>query len=634
MDVGLSFAGRRSLALDRALAWRLALGAVFTASVVLRSLAAWRRVAPDYFPDEDTYAALSRSIAAGHLPAVRGHTVLFPALLEPVLTAPAWWFGSLETGYRITQELGVLAMSSAAFVCFWGARRLGAERGPALAAAALAVAIPDLGYSAFVLSEPFAYPLFLAAIVTGAAALARPTRRSQAVFVVLALAAAFARLQLAVLIPAYLVTALLLGRLRHQRVAFAGLGAAVLVVVAAVVGFYGGGKIDEFSPAALGRNVLVLAFAAGWIAVPAGLLGIAGSWFRPRSDLERAFGAFATVAAVGVLLEATLYGAVSSVHERYGFYVLPLLFLGFALHASRGWPWRPAAAAISALLLLAAATVTMSGWSPAHSLFLIGLHRLDELAGSPGGGGVVLALAAGALSLVGALCAWRRLTVVAAVLSLAFCCAASALAVSFDSRNSANTRASFLPAGPDWIQGPATVVLGPASEDSFFQQLFWDRGATAAAVLPGVVLPDTFGATATAISPDGRLRGLSGRVVLDEDGDALVPAQPLHWNAAWLEAASPQLVAAIDGRGGDTWIAPSGEGRIYRQGRLSFTVTAPAKVTFTLAGKRIVLAANTPTRVSVCGARTFRYRFSTHGWVGLRQVSARTSFPRFTPGSC
>src|SRR5581483_4209659 len=518
MDVGLSFAGRRSLALDRALATRLALAAVFGASVVLRSLAAWRRVAPDYFPDEDTYAALSRSIAAGHLPSVRGHAAHFPALLEPILTAPAWWFGSLETGYRITQELGVVAMSSAALVCFWGARRLGANRGPALAAAALAVAIPDLGYSAFVLSEPFAYPLFLAALVTGAAALARPTRRSQALFVVLALAAAFARLQLAILIPAYLVAALLLGRLRHQRVALAGLGMAMLVVAAAVFGFYGGGKLDAFSPLALGRNALVLALAAGWVVVPAGLLGIGGSWLRPRTELERAFGAFASVAGVGVLLEATLYGTASSVHERYGFYVLPLLFLGFALHASRGWPWPRVAAGLCAALLLAAATVTMSGWSPAHSLFLIALHRLDEVAGTPGAGGVTLALAAGLLALVGALCAWKRLTTVAAVLALAFCCGASALAVSFDSRNTVATRAAFLPDGPDWITGHATVVLGASSQDSFFQQFFWDRGATAAAVLPEVVLPDSFGATATALTKDGRLGGLTGRVVLDEDG--------------------------------------------------------------------------------------------------------------------
>ncbi|HVA29827.1 MAG TPA: hypothetical protein VMU58_01030, partial [Gaiellaceae bacterium] len=80
MGIGVSLPVRRALSLDRATAWRLALGGLVAGSIVVRTWAAWLRVTPNYFPDEGIYAALSRSLAHGHLPAVRGHVAQFPAL--------------------------------------------------------------------------------------------------------------------------------------------------------------------------------------------------------------------------------------------------------------------------------------------------------------------------------------------------------------------------------------------------------------------------------------------------------------------------------------------------------------------------------------------------------------------------
>jgi len=633
VEAGLPYPSRRFLALDRALAWRLTLGSVFVASVTARSWAAFRRATPDFFPDESTYASLSRSLAQGHLPAVRGHVAHFPALLEPLLTAPAWWFGSLETGYRVTQVIGSVAISTTALLVWWGARRLGVGRGTALAAAGLAVAVPDVGYASSVLSEPFAYPLFVAAIVTGSCALARPTQRSQALFVSVALLATFARLQLVVLVPAYLVAALLLGRLRSQRVVLAGSIVAFAGVVVALLGFYRGAGFHSFSPAGLGRNAMVLALAAGWIVVPAGLLGIAGAWLRPRSDLERAFGAYAAAAGVAVLLEATLYGNGAIVYERYGFYVLPLIFLGFALHASRGWPWLRAHAALAAAMFAIASVVTLAGWSASHSLLLLGLLRLQQAAGSPGAAGVAVALVAGGLSLASIACAWRRLTAVVAIAALVFCVTASALETSFESRNTQLMKSLFLPAGADWIAGPATVVVGVAPRPSVFQQFFWNRGATAVALLPGVPSPDTFAATTTGVTKSGRLAGLTGRVVLDEAGAALVPVEPLRWNGTWLEAATPELAAELDGRA-DGWLPPSGSGHVYRPGQLSFTVTALERMSLAVAGRRVQLRASVPTPVSVCTSGVFHYSFSRYRRVGFRVVSAFVTFPvwRAAPG--
>ena len=190
MEIGLTLPSRRAVVLDRALAWKLALGGLVVVSIVARTWAAWLRATPNYFPDESIYASLSRSIAHGQLPAVRGQVAHFPALLQPILTAPAWWFGSLETGYRVTQVIQSVAISTAALAVWWAARRLGVGRGYAFAAAALALAVPDVGYSGWVLSESFAYPLFIAAVAAGSVALARPTKRAQGAFLAFALLAA------------------------------------------------------------------------------------------------------------------------------------------------------------------------------------------------------------------------------------------------------------------------------------------------------------------------------------------------------------------------------------------------------------------------------------------------------------
>jgi hypothetical protein len=612
------------------LRWRLALGAVAVGSAMARTWAGWQHVTPFYFPDESTYVSLSRSLAAGHLPSVRGHVAHFPSLLEPLLTAPAWWFGSLETGYRITQAIGAVAISTTALLVWWGARRVGAQRGPALAAAALAVAIPDAGYGGWMLSEPFAYPLFVGAVVAGAASLARPTRSTQSLFVAFALAAAFARLQLVVLVPAYFVAALLLGRLRAQRATAIALVIGAALFGVAVVGFYGTAGVGSFSPAHVGRTALVLALAGGWIVVPAGLLGLVGAWLQPSNPEQRAFAAFAAVAGVGVLLEAVAYGDTSVVHERYAFYVLPLLFLGFAMHASRGWPWLRVHALLAVTMLLVASSVTLAGWSSAHSLLLAALVRVQQLAGSAGAAGVAIALLAGLFSLGSILLAWRRATAAIAICGIVFCITASALVTSFDARNSRAMKSVYLPAGANWISGPATIVLGSAARPDVFQQLFWNRNAKTLAVLPGVPVPDTFAAEDTGVDKEGRLVGLTGRVVLDESGFALVPREPLRMAGSWLEARTPQLAGDVKELAGG-WLSPAGHVRVFRPGTLSFTVTAPEAMTFRIDGRLRHLRAGVPALVKLCTTGSHAFTFSSHGYVGNRLVSARATFPTWVP---
>ena len=638
MEIGLALPPRRALVLGNVLSWRVALGGLVVVSAAVRTAAAWRRATPNYFPDEYIYSSLSRSLAAGHLPAVRGHVAHFPALLQPLLTAPAWWFGSLETGYRVTQAIESAAMATAALAVWWAARRLGTAPGAAFAAAVLAVAVPDAGYSSFVLAEPFAYPLFVAAVAAGTVALARPAPRAQAAFVAIALLACFARMQLVVLPIAYLVSALALRRLRAQRIPLAVFGGVGVVALLAGLGYYERAptSFQLVSPAALGRNVLVLAYAAGWVVVPAALLGLAAAVARPRSEEERAFGVLAAASTVAVLAEATLYGNAGETHERYACYVLPLLAIGFALHASRGWPRQRAHALIAAVLLVAAAAAPMAGWAAAgknaHSLVLTALLKVEAVAGGAGAGGLAVVQVVAALTALALVAAWRRATAVVAAAAVGFCIAASAFAVSFDTQNSRNVKAAFIPAGAGWVHGRATVVLGAANRTSVLEQLFWNRSGDTLALLPGALPPDVFAASATRIARDGRLGGIEGQVVLDESGAALVPVAPERVSGPWLAARTALLAAVVSGRYGSGWIAPAGAIRLYRRGSLAFTVTAPEPLSVTVAGRRLRLRKDMPQRV--CVGATTTYAFSSHGYLGMQPVSARTSFPVWSPKPC
>jgi hypothetical protein len=638
VDIGLPLPSRRAFVLGRVLSWRLALCALAVGSAGVRTWAAWRRATPNYFPDEYIYSSLSRSLARGQLPSVRGHVAHFPALLQPLLTAPAWWFGSLETGYRAVQAIDSVAMATVAFAVWWAARRLGVGAGAAFGAAALAVAVPDMGYSSFVLSEPFAYPLFVAAIAAGAVALATPSRRAQCTFIGFALLACFARMQLVVVPLAYVLAALALRRARAQTWVLSVFGGAALVALVAGLGYYARApsSFHVVAPSAIGRNALVLAYASGWLVVPAAVLGLVAAVARPRSDEERAFGVLALTSAVAVFGEAVLYGTASDAHERYGCYLLPLLALGFALHASRRWPWKRAHALMLVLMLVVASAVPMSGWAAAghnaHSLVLTALLKVEAVAGGAGSGGLDVVQAVAVLTVVGVICAWRRATAVAAAAAIAFCIAASAFAVSFDTQNSRNVKATFDPAGAGWVHGPATVILGAASRTSVLEQLFWSRYDDRLALLPGAARPDVFAAAATHLTRDGRLAGVRGRVVLDELAAALVPVAPERRSGPWLAARTPVLAGTVAGRYGNGWIAPSGTIRVYRPGSIRLTVTAPEAMTVKIAGGQLRLRAHVPARL--CAGATTRYSFSSHGYLGMTPVSAQTSFPRWSPRGC
>ena len=181
-------------------------------------------------------------------------------------------------------------MSLAAVPAFLLARRLRVGDRLALAAAALAVLLPELLYSSAAMAETLAYPLALATAAAAVAALERPTIRLQVAVLGLSGLATLARLQLAVLPLCYLAAVVAVGaRDRRLRTTLRehGLAAGAICFVVVVglgaalsgtVGLYGDLTAYRVEPLVaakgFGANALVLAYAAGWVLVPGALIGL------------------------------------------------------------------------------------------------------------------------------------------------------------------------------------------------------------------------------------------------------------------------------------------------------------------------------------------------------------------------
>ena len=385
-----------------------ALAAVVAASFVVRTALAWLRSVPALFPDEYIYSSIGRSIAESGRPLIRGGSANFPALLQPIVTAPAWLIGDVDTAFRVVQAIGALAMSLAAVPVFLIARRLGLSARVSLALAAFTVLVPDLLYASFISAEALAYPLVLISVYAAVRALAQPSRRMQLLFVCAAGLTTLARVQFAALPIVFLLAAVVVGArerrlkeaLREQTLPFALFALAAVALVAAgpsrSVGIYR--YLFGFHAGPLGilhwasLDAMTLAYAAGWIIVPGALLGLWLALSRPRTTEELAFGTVTVLLAAALFFEAGLLqaslAAGREIQERYVFYAAPLLVLSFALYAGRGWPLRVPHLVLAAGLVLMSVRLPLSGYAVLSTFngspILFGVYWLTGKLGTPG----------------------------------------------------------------------------------------------------------------------------------------------------------------------------------------------------------------------------------------------------------
>lgn len=665
------------------------LATLVAASFVLRTVHTWLRSTPTFFADEYIYAELARSLAETGRPLIRGASASFPALLQPLLTAPAWLVEDVETSFRLVQTLGALLMSLAAIPVFLLARRVGLGTGPAFAVAALTLLVPDMVYAAWVVAEPIAYPLALAAVLAGTTALARPSRRSQLAFLALAGLAAFARTQFVVLPLCFLAATLVMGlRERRLRAAFrdqallVGLLAVPLVVLLAIgpgraLGFYEGVlDLELASPEMtkwVGIDAMLLVYGSGVVLAPGALLGLWLALRRPRSRAELAFGALAVPLILVLLVEAAAYGLSGDrVQERYFFYAVPLVGIAFALYASRGWPHRLAHGAIAAGLVALAARVPLSGFSAAegktNAPTLFAQARLEQALEDVGLASLV---AAGAVTLLLAVLVagtWRRRspTWLAFGLALAACAATSAGAISYNVANAERTKRDVLGPQPSFVDRSgvedAALLLTRASERGIAaEHLFWNRSVDAVYLLPDAEPPDAFAVTRLTVAPDGTLLAAGEPVtrplLADGFSDTLTfrSSREIASSPAYrlMRSDRPQRLALYaPGRYANGWLGLLGSIQLWPEnvadglaGTLSFRLTAPAgapptPVRFEPNGGAAeeVLVAHGATRAvafTVCAPGTWRVEFTapSTGSAGGRFVSVRASEPVYRPDS-
>jgi hypothetical protein len=616
---------RSTAAVSRAAAIpaRLLLCGIVAASFLLRFVAAIWHTTPLYFPDEYIYSGIARSLAEHGKPLIRGSSAHFPAMLEPLLAAPFWLTHDTALAYRLTQAENAFAMSLAAIPMYLLVRRLGGGSWPALAAAALTVASPDLFFSSFVLADGIAYPLVLGAAYVGVCALAEPTRRLQLAFAALAVLATFARIQY-VFLPLVFVGASLVVERGSVRATWRRFRLSLLLYAAPLalaaglgpkrlLGYYSGVADLHVRPGDiahwLGTDAMLLAYAASFALVPAALVGLAYALGRPQSREECAFAALTVGLFLGLFAEAALYATNGSdrFQERYLMVLLPLAFPAFWLWLRRGRPARLVVALLAVGLIGLSARVPLSGYTVGDakqdSPFLMGVFRLEKAVGV-GDGSLFIALAAAVLACLAAAAAFRaRLAWVAVGATLVASCAVSVGAVSFDHRVAENVRSTFLPPDASWVDHAgvrgATLIQTPATPHArAHEQLFWNRSLTRLAFLDQASPIDAFGYPRVRVANDGRLtlggKTLRGPLAISNFAirAQLTGAEMVARGAdyeLWRPQDTPRLALFVGGLYHTGWLAPAGHVTVWprRNGRVEGTLRIP--LSLPAAAKRTVL---------------------------------------------
>ncbi len=509
----------------------LALGALVLVSTAFRAWAAVSVPVPWIMPDEAVYGLLGRSLYLhGSLEILGGPTPFYSLLVPALVGFPLSAFG-LATGLDVLQGLQAFVMSLAAVpVYLWG--RSLVSRGWALAAAALAVAVPGLTYSGLMMSEVLFYPLLVLAAWALAEAIARPTRMTQGLLVVAVLAVCATRVQAIVLLPVALTAAVVDGWLarswsnvRRLWPAAAVLGGLAVVWIAYRLGSgsgtLGGYEVITTTSWSIGAAAKYVVYHLASVLILCGLFPVAAVavlFVRAVRSGEpdprvRAYLAVASSLTVWLVLEVGVFTSYYSdrIVERNLIGLGPVLFVGLVLWIDRGAPGSLlergiVAGAVALVLVVLPVRRLVNIFGTHDAMTMVPLYKLVQ-ASSPGTMLAVYLVVGVAAAVAFALLPRRAVRYVPAVLAVA-AIAASAVAGKFVVDQAATQQRTFLGDKPRWIDrktdGPVAYLYdGEPSWNGVWETLFWNENVDRVYDLTAKEVPGPLPQAHAQVQPDG-----------------------------------------------------------------------------------------------------------------------------------
>jgi len=390
--------------------------------------------------DELLYERLAIAIGQLHSPLPHVHDELIANVnqLYPLLLAPLFAGRLVPSGLHDAHILNAFVMSSACIPAFLLARRVMPGSRLAYGVAALSVCIPWIALSSFLMTEALAYPVFLWAVLALHNAAVSPSVRNDAILLVAIAVAVFARTQFAVLLVV-VPLALLLNRFSLRRLVaehrlltavYAALAVVAVVLLALgqlsrLLGTYSvtaeGNLVPSGTPRSLLEHLAVLGLGLGIVPFV-----LASAWLlmrlvRQGTPEEHVFASVAIVTVLALLFEVTSYDlrfGAGRLHDRYLFYVVPLILIAFAaMLLDRRWS-RWTIAATGALLALAFSFMPVVSYDKFNVDSPVSLlnEPLLEIAGTAHGVQLLLAFTTIVATLL--LLAGRRVAVVLASLAV------------------------------------------------------------------------------------------------------------------------------------------------------------------------------------------------------------------------
>jgi hypothetical protein len=597
--------------------------------------------------DELLYERLALSIGRLHspLPHIHGELIdninqLYPLLLAPIFA------GQLVPGaLRDAHVLNAIVMSSACIPAFLLCVRVTRNARIAYAVAALTVCIPWIVLSSFLMTEALAYPVFVWAVLALQAAIVSPSARSDAGLLAAIAVAILARTQFAVLLAVVPLALLvdcfapraLVARHRVLAVAYATLAVAAVVLLALgrlsdVLGTYSvtargnlvprdtpRSLLEHLAPVGLGIGIVPFILAVAWLLTPHA---------RSRTREQRAYASLAIVSLLTLLLEVTSYDlrfGAGRLHDRYFFYVVPLLLVSCAaMCLERPWRRWPIVAG-GALLALAFSFLSVVSYGKLNVDSPVAFlnEPLLAVAGSEAGAQLLLGVVTIVVTVL--LLAPRRVALALVAISAAAMLAQTAGAFTrLLSHDGTSGRPLTLEQGVvfDWLDRRAgtgadvTMIPYPLLPGTYWENVsywwnveFWNASAEHAVVYEDAFTgtPETFpteeltfdratgraswsppGLVATAVA-ESRFH-LAGKVLDEDRGVELVrPARPAR--ADWLGLDFYR----------DGWTIPKVTGRVRvfaapgQQGRQRRYVTFTAQSPRDVAPRKFTVRSNAGT---------------------------------------